>query len=151
MSRLPFATSQRVCPRWVCVERAAVRSLAGALALCAVLSQAASFAHLAVVRHAVCPEHGEWIHSDARASQSVAAAHDESASATLQPSEASAFEHEHTHCGIVAHRRDSLVVRAAVVETVRAPASPALRAAAYATRLGGRAVVDYAPKASPPR
>jgi hypothetical protein len=77
-------------------------------------SQSSSFAHFLLVEHAVCPEHGDWIHADElaahTANSSEAAQHEGTSTGwTTLPLEDS---HEHEHCAVSSERRHQLVVQA---------------------------------------
>lgn len=118
--------------------------------------QFASVAHLAVVRHAVCLEHGELVHEDdrsrvvgasGRAGQGGRAT---DARASLQASEPSSAGHGHDHCGIAAQRRESALLRAPALGVVY-EATIALARTAESREPGvGRAIFHVAPKCSPP-
>jgi hypothetical protein len=140
--------------------------LAGALTLCAMAGQFASVAHLAVVRHAVCLEHGELVHEDARsrvAGTSARGGRDgratdgratdsraNDARASLQASEPSNAAHGHDHCGVAAHRRDSVVLRAPALGVALSGTIALVRSAEPRQRASGRAIFHVAPKCSPP-
>jgi hypothetical protein len=118
--------------------------------------QFASVAHLAVVRHAVCLEHGELVHEDARsrvASASARGGRDGRATdarASLQASEPSNVAHGHDHCGVAAHRRDSVVLRAPALGVALSGTVALVRSAEPRERASGRAIFHVAPKCSPP-
>jgi hypothetical protein len=135
--------------------------LAGALTLCAMAGQFASVAHLAVVRHAVCLEHGELVHEDDRSRVAGASARGgrdgrandsraNDAHASLQASEPSNAAHGHDHCGVAAHRRDSVVLRAPALGVALSGTVALVRSAEARERASGRAIFHVAPKCSPP-
>lgn len=74
-----------------------------------IVSQASSLAHALLVEHAVCPQHGEWMHADelaAHAGGSGAKA-DRAGRPTLQTALPPAEGHEHEHCAVLSERRQS--------------------------------------------
>jgi hypothetical protein len=133
-----------------CAQR---RYLAGAFVALAVVGQFATLAHLALVPHEVCPEHGEFIHTDANGngfaqhfSQNLA-----NSAALLQASESPSAAHGHEHCDVAAHRRESLVVRAYTSVVIWQSAQAITFALPDSQpRFVARGVIAYAPKASPP-
>jgi hypothetical protein len=79
-----------------------------ALAALCLLAQLASFAHLGLVRHVTCPEHGELVHADADApAGSVWQERSQSAlpSYGAVPTETSAHGHDHCLCTTVRRER----------------------------------------------
>jgi hypothetical protein len=93
------------------------RYLAACVAVLVVFTQFSSFAHMLLVRHATCPEHGELIHPDedgaAPAHHDAVASHDKSQGPSIESGPESANGHGHDHCAVLAHRRDSTTLAAA--------------------------------------
>jgi hypothetical protein len=117
--------------------------------LFAVLGELAGVAHLALVQHALCLEHGEFVHSDERGSWS-AVPHKESVTPTLRARDDAAAEHGHAHCSTAAHRREALRIEAAASEGVTPPAAFALAWPPCQAQSFGQAILRFAPKCSPP-
>jgi hypothetical protein len=144
MSRSRFARTTASRP-------AARRYLAGALALFALLGQFANLAHLAVAQHAVCPEHGELVHSDQPGRRNPLVSLTESLTTALRPSGEAASKHSHDHCGIATQRREALLLAPPSAERVRLPAALATDwLPERQPRFAGQAVFRFAPKCSPP-
>jgi hypothetical protein len=129
------------------------RYLALGLALFALIGQLSSSAHLLLVRHAVCPEHGELIH--AASSEPSRTEHTKAPEAKASLVQASADADEltdgHGHCSIAAQRRERGVpnaasARVAASESIVARSAPAQQ---QVFAFGG-ALLLLAPKNSPP-
>jgi hypothetical protein len=119
-------------------------------ALCAVLVSAHvfTFAHLALVSHRTCVEHGEAIHAEALSPTLQAGAKAESAVEGQAPDVAG---HEHEHCICLAFGRSKLVLSAPAMG--RLPEAPTVVEAlcdAPDCLVGGAEILAFAPKASPP-
>ena len=125
------------------------RWLSAALAVALVAAQGASLAHFALVKHAICPLHGELIHPDADRHGSAAVHPSNGRDAALYGSadESDAFHDD--HCGVVGHRREvalPTVSSAILPDDVRLAVTPLELAAAPTTETRFR----LAPKQSPP-
>src|SRR5690242_18775471 len=81
------------------------RWASAALAVALVAAQGASLAHLALVRHEICPEHGELIHDAAPHAVAVHPGDPRRPSAFGLEEGAAAFSDD--HCTVVGHRRES--------------------------------------------
>ena len=125
------------------------RVLMASLALLCLACQATTFAHLLLVTHAACAEHGELI--DARSDASVVTVPATPiADAALLATAGAPQSHTHDHCAVVATRRDDVREnQPAVLLINRAgpdqPSRPVAEVPAAAIRL-----LDIAPKSSPP-
>jgi hypothetical protein len=135
------------------------RHLAIALASLTLIAQLSSFAHLALVRHVVCPEHGELIHPDEQAPSTSSPAVRVVANAA--PAEGVAIEaipeavgvavHGHDHCLVAAHRRErATLVPRSESEIVDDPKAVARLATRDVPRPASVALFVLAPKNSPP-
>jgi hypothetical protein len=135
-------------------HRSSLRWGAVTMLVFALAGQVSTLAHLALVKHAVCLEHGELIHAAEHAQPSTARAptRSESARVLLQTRDGEeASTHADEHCTVTAHRRAQAVFRAAPSVHVRLAAmSPAGLARPQAVRAFGRTVFHFAPKCSPP-
>ena len=118
------------------------------LALLCLASQAAALAHVVLVAHAACAEHGEWI--DARAGEGPRhAAPLPSNDPSLATTGGAAAAHSHDHCTVATQRDNPRPVgplalavtsgpeRVAGVEPGACPSAPL-------------DALDVAPKSSPP-
>jgi hypothetical protein len=98
-------------------------------------AQLLTLGHLLIVRHTICPEHGEAIHSSAR-----------SETQALPPA-----EHAHDHCLAQANARERFALLPAADLTIGplllAPLRPSLAAVALTPAVS---VLLLAPKNSPP-
>jgi hypothetical protein len=81
---------------------AGCRLLGGAVALAAMLSQVAGFAHLAFTRHVTCAEHGDLI--EAGEAPAASAAQDQAHSRLAINGDGAT--HGHDHCLLAPQRRD---------------------------------------------
>jgi hypothetical protein len=127
----------------------ALRHFAGALATLALVGQLASFAHLVLVRHVTCAEHGELIEVGREHAVAVVTPH---AAGAGIASAATGETHGHDHCLLAPMRRDRVALGAP-------NALDCEHVDAYGTigRVVARqvpppiAVILLAPKSSPPR
>src|SRR5687768_8191174 len=102
---------RRACDSWSALGVAARRLSAIVVAIACAAVQLSSTFHFVLVAHAVCAEHGEFIHESAgghRHSHAVdrAASPERRASAVT----AAAHDDEHPHCATFADRRERLSV-----------------------------------------
>ena len=115
-------------------------------------TQLSSVAHLALVEHVRCSEHGEWIHAgDEHAPRHVEHSTSESDASAIAPvADAHADDHEHDHCLASSERRKlaMLLPGLAALQPLR-PAAPTT-AAGHVTYVVAQAVHTLAPKTSPP-
>jgi len=125
------------------------RCLLALVALFYVVQHVSAVAHFALVRHAVCEEHGELV--DIGATTSLSPATEHSREVDQGSRESSPSTHDHEHCGVLAHLRQQLapsvsagvsarVVAVAEVEIVFGPSAAPLATPVYC----------IAPKNSPP-
>jgi hypothetical protein len=128
------------------------RYLLASIACLVLVTQISTFAHLLVVRHVVCPQHGELVHADDEAPPSDGATlpsgENPRGSAVRTGRETN---EDHVHCPVAMHRRQTSVVPAGMFTI--APARAA-ETAAFAFRSIPRpapfALFRLAPKTSPP-
>ena len=103
------------------VRRASMRATSTLL----LAAQLLALSHLLVVRHTICPEHGEAIHSESPSdAQTLGSSHEGAAAdPTLGPG-APAAEHAHDHCLALANPRHAerpvLLLMGASAAAVRA-------------------------------
>jgi hypothetical protein len=115
-------------------------------------AQLLTLGHLLIVRHTICPEHGEAMHSGAPSETQALAPTREGA--TSDPSAGSGVppaQHAHDHCPAQAHTRERFALLPAA-DSMPGPlllASPLPSLAAVAARRAV-AVLRLAPKNSPP-
>jgi hypothetical protein len=124
-------------------------------AIVCLLGQATAFAHLALVRHATCPEH-----EDALVHASVAAGSADAAKAPAEPTPGrrvvapppgTADGHEDDHCLMAAFRRSDLAAPDREADQALPAADlPPPPAHAMAVRPGQVPLLRLAPKNSPP-
>ncbi|MBI2895357.1 MAG: hypothetical protein HYY06_17515 [Deltaproteobacteria bacterium] len=119
------------------------------LASMCLIAQIGSAVHLVMVRHRICPEHGEVV--DAVRQHGLTHGPEWTPSASLRSPAAPRGPHEHDHCLFALERREQLCagggpVFARIAAPVRAAPPPA------ALALAPRAIALYvvAPKSSPP-
>ena len=115
-------------------------------------AQLLALSHLLVVRHTICPEHGEAIHSESPSdAQTLGSSHEGAAAdPTLGPG-APAAEHAHDHCLALANTRERFVPLP-FPDVMPGPLSVAATLPSLAT-VGvapAVAVLLLAPKNSPP-
>jgi hypothetical protein len=125
------------------------RGFAALLAVVALAGQLASFAHLVVVRHVTCAEHGEMIEVGSAATSAAVTPHETPPAMRAAASPSAA--HAHEHCLISPMRRDRIAA------TALTSADPARVDTSATTAVAGdRAVappiaaIVLAPKSSPP-
>jgi hypothetical protein len=126
---------------------AALRVVAVALAVAAMVGQVGSYAHLAATRHVTCAEHGELV--EAGSPSAVTPANRDQAESRYAAAEGGEA-HGHEHCAITPHRRDRAThehVRTAIVG-----GQSSFVARVVADRGPPRAIdlIRLAPKNSPP-
>jgi hypothetical protein len=130
----------------------AARLVAASAALLLVAGQLGTFAHLVTVRHELCAEHGELVdvHDGPAAGWRgpVADAANNNGSRFAASSRAAAG-HQHEHCAIAPHRRDSSAGARLEHAIGEAPAVVATFAVSPVPSVA-RAVYRLAPKTSPP-
>jgi hypothetical protein len=125
------------------------RWLSAALAVALVLAQGAYLAHFALVKHAICPLHGELIHPDSEPQATPVFHAGNRADPALFGSERDGDASRDDHCGIVGHHRE--VALPAVTTAVLADAAPAANAPVdLAWALTSKTRLRLAPKQSPP-
>ena len=118
-----------------------------AVALTALAGQVASLGHMLLVRHAICLEHGELIHSDQV--DAPATSMPRGAGPSASPADAPALENRgHVHCALVARRRDVHVPR--LLTAVALPPMLGLAAPPCTVALLPIQTIAVAPKGSPP-
>jgi hypothetical protein len=130
--------------------RAAARLFASATAFLLVVGQLGSYAHLVSVRHEVCAEHGELVdvHGGAVATASTEAAGPD---ARLASSSRAEPGHQHEHCALAPHRRESAVDSPYHHAIGQAPpAAASLSSIARLAPLASQSIYRLAPKTSPP-
>jgi hypothetical protein len=128
-------------------RRGRFRGLSFAVAWFCLGVQAVGIAHLAVVRHTTCLEHGELIHAGPSSPSKAAAATE--TGARLATAALPALTDGHDHCLACATRRAVVADRA--VSSVAVGPEGASSAPALPTAPGGSgALFRLAPKTSPP-
>lgn len=126
-----------------------LRSSVLALALLGVVGQLSGVAHLLLVPHAVCAEHGAVVHAAEHAHAALATTARESATAKVVAAEHAGDDHDE-HCGsYLVRRADACVSNASAVHVATALLAPQPPLAA-AARTHGVAILTFAPKCSPP-
>jgi hypothetical protein len=129
-------------------RHSALRSLAAALAAVALVGQLASFAHLALVRHVTCAEHGELIEVGRERALTAAAPH---AAGAIVASTATSEAHGHDHCLLAPMRRDGLArVAPRALDCAHVDAYGTIGRAVDRQVPPPIAVIRLAPKSSPP-
>jgi hypothetical protein len=123
------------------------------VALC-LTTQLSGFAHLALVPHVACAEHGELVEADGRrqaATPSGVASNVEVAAVSSEPRVEPSGSHAHDHCICTAVRRTpARVSRASAGPELRAVRPPSLLATREIPSAPALAPLDVAPKSSPP-
>ena len=130
-------------------EVARGRWLSAALAVALVAAQGASLAHFAIVKHAICPLHGELIHPGSEAHRSAKAHATRPPGPALFGSDQDGNAAQHDHCAVVGHRREVAlpsVSSALLRHDVRPVTTPRTLAWAPTSDVRHR----LAPKQSPP-
>ncbi len=126
------------------------RGFAAALAVVALAGQLSSFAHLVLVRHVTCAEHGDMI--EVGRERVIAAAATERAAEDSVAAASPAESHGHEHCLVAPMRRDRLASRAgAVLDSSHIDAYGTIGVARSETIAPAIAVLVLAPKNSPPQ
>jgi hypothetical protein len=115
-------------------------------------AQLLTLGHLLIVRHTICPEHGEAIHSGSPSeTQALGPSHEGSTNAPALDGGAAPAEHEHDHCLAQANTRERFALLPAADSMpgplLLAPPLPSLAAVAATPAV---AVLRLAPKNSPP-
>jgi hypothetical protein len=115
-------------------------------------AQLLTLGHLLIVRHTICPEHGEAIHSASPGeTQALRPSHEGATNAPALDVGATPAEHAHDHCLAQANTRERLaLLPAADLMTgplLLAPPLPSLASIALTPAV---AVLLLAPKNSPP-
>jgi hypothetical protein len=130
--------------------RASKPWLRASVAVACVLAQLAGVAHLLLVRHATCAEHGEIVHLDAThgdAGEDAPTGH-----AALRAADGLGEAHEHDHC-VVASGRRAVAGKHDETRGVQPPDPPSLhpqRVDRSVSTPSALAVYLVAPKCSPP-
>ena len=115
-------------------------------------AQLVALGHLLVVRHTICPEHGEAIHSESPSdAQTLGSSHEGAAADRTFGAGATTAEHTHDHCLAMANTRERFVP----LPTPDVMPGPLLVAAtlpslATASVAPAVALLLLAPKNSPP-
>jgi hypothetical protein len=127
-----------------------LRLWVGLLALLLCGSSLGETAHLVLVQHAVCTEHGELIelHDGATAAASVAADTHEEGTRVAAPAD----EGEHEHCQLLGRKQQDLTLPEGAAAAAISQAPGAGRAALHEspTALAPLSALSLAPKTSPP-
>jgi hypothetical protein len=115
-------------------------------------AQLLTLGHLLIVRHTVCPEHGEALHSSAHSeTQALPPTHEDATSDAALDSGAAPADHAHDHCLAQANTRERFALLPALdsmpVPLLLAATLPSLSAVGVAPAM---AVLLLAPKNSPP-
>ena len=130
------------------------RSRAWCAVLCALfaVAQLASFAHEALNSHAVCAEHGEFIHvAHATAAVGAPVASRHAIAPQTRPTNTARGGAEHEHCGLTTLNRQRSLVFPEAASVAAAPA-PSIAPAAIQLDVEHSpiALLLLAPKQSPP-
>jgi hypothetical protein len=126
-----------------------VRWASAALACALVLAQGASLAHFAIVRHAICPVHGELIHRGSEPHHSQVVDRTHGAGSALFASDLDVDASRDDHCQVVGHRREvalPTVVTGVLPDDARGASAPVALVWAPPSEVRFR----LAPKQSPP-
>jgi hypothetical protein len=125
-------------------------ALASCVVSCVVAAQLSSFAHLLLVRHALCPEHGELIHASERPTLHTRSEQGLATAALARESGAqSALDHQHCPLALQSRERVALLAHAASVFLPLASPQLALRSQLLPDA-SMRELFRLAPKGSPP-
>lgn len=125
-----------------------VRVLAALAALLLVGSSLGQAAHLAVVQHAICAEHGDLLHAaDAHTASTADAEHDDEGGSTPEQGG------DHDHCQLLARNQgEQALPGVSAVSALLPVAPPALiELATVVPARPAQAPLSLAPKTSPPR
>lgn len=120
-------------------------AIAAALALC---SQLFALAHLWLVPHTRCAEHGETVHDDGHAVQPRIAAPERTDLSASPATPEGATDDGHDHCQLLTDRRELAAERGTIV--VRAWSFEGATFPLVERTAPSRAVYRLAPKVSPP-
>jgi hypothetical protein len=117
------------------------------------VAQLLALGHLAIVRHTICSEHGEAIHSGSPGeARGLRPAHEGAAADPALGQGGPPAEHSHDHCLALANTRERFALLPALDlitgPLVAAARLPSLSAVSAAPAV---AVLFFAPKNSPPR
>jgi hypothetical protein len=119
------------------------------LAVLALAGQLASFAHLALVRHVTCAEHGELIEVGSAATSAAATPRDVPPAVSAAASAGAA--HDHEHCLISPMRRDRIASAASASQhAARVDSYDSIGIGRTRTVAPPIAAIVLAPKSSPP-
>ena len=133
------------------LRRLGRRHVVAAVAWLILVTQGASFAHLLLVRHAVCPEHGELIHPDEVGTAAHVAPASTPGNGSAAIGAADDASHEHGHCTVAVHRRHAISVPPArFIALLARPPVEAVQPPVSAARPAAIAIYRLAPKNSPP-
>jgi len=115
-------------------------------------AQLITLGHLLIVRHTICPEHGEAIHSESLSHAQATSPSDESAAAgAALGSGAPPTEHAHDHCLARANPRERFaLLRAPHVLADPPPPTAILLSLSAVSMAPAVAALLIAPKNSPP-
>jgi hypothetical protein len=129
--------------------RSVARWLTIPLVLLCIGAQVGSATHFVLVRHRICPEHGELV--DAARAHGTAAALDVTTRISAEAPSESWGPHGHDHCLFALDRRER-ECQAATAERAALPVQAAAVAppGAVAVPPAGTALYFIAPKSSPP-
>ncbi|HEX3867107.1 MAG TPA: hypothetical protein VHV78_10150 [Gemmatimonadaceae bacterium] len=126
-----------------------MRGFAAILAVVALAGQLASFAHLVLVRHVTCAEHGELV--EIGRDQSTVAVRSQRPAASTVGDASQTETHGHEHCLLAPMRRDRLAASAtAAFDVARFDTDPTISRAPDVAVSPAVAVIVFAPKNSPP-
>jgi hypothetical protein len=115
-------------------------------------AQLLALGHLLVVRHTICPEHGEAIHSESPSdAQTLGSSHEGAAADSTLGAGAPTAEHAHGHCLALANTRERFVPLPAP-DVMPGPllVAATLPSLAIVDAAPAVAVLLLAPKNSPP-
>jgi hypothetical protein len=115
-------------------------------------AQLLTLGHLLAVRHAICPEHGEAIHSESsHEAQAMPATHEDATAHPTLGRGAPLAEHDHDHCLARANTRQRFALWLVPDVMSGSPLVAATLSARLAVRIAPPvAVLLLAPKNSPP-
>lgn len=120
------------------------------VALC-LTAQLSGFAHLALVPHVTCPEHGELVEAGTQVRVVLRSSAGDVAAVSSEPRVEGSASHSHDHCICTAVRRaPGRVSRASTVPELSAGLTPAGLATREVPRAPALAPLELAPKSSPP-
>ena len=90
---------------------ARLRALVLLVASLNLLGLVSNFAHFLLVRHTVCPEHGELIHAGEPGHEVARSAPEREGKQPGVGAAATAASHGHDHCALLSDRRERLALR----------------------------------------